>query len=86
MSERSIKLLVKRTGKKLPLILMIFLGISCALVATKRAELDFYMGDYKNKQIINDNGNTILSDDMKFNDYACIHKEKIKTLKALLAQ
>jgi hypothetical protein len=53
-------------------------------VATKRADLDFFIGDYKNGQIINHVGDHISANSPEFNDYACLNKEKVKGLKALL--
>jgi hypothetical protein len=45
---------------------------------------DWYVGDHENEYIINEEGKTIMPHQREFNDFACMHKEKVKELKKLL--
>jgi hypothetical protein len=45
---------------------------------------DFYVGDHTSQTIVSERGEGIPTADPRFDEYACMHKEKIKELKALL--
>lgn len=44
----------------------------------------FHVGDYLNEQIINRTGGTVSIKDPKFNDFACLHVDKVKELNIIL--
>ena len=47
---------------------------------------DFYIGDYENVSITNEDGKTVYADEPLFNKYACMHEEKVKELKKILSE
>jgi len=45
---------------------------------------DFYIGDYQNERIVNENNIEVFSYEESFNDFACMHKTKVKELAEIL--
>ena len=52
----------------------------------KGAKFDpyFYVGDHQTGAIVNRDGKRVESFDPKFDEFACLHKDKIKELKEIL--
>lgn len=64
--------------------LMTFLILSASCGRTIKFNPDFYVGDSEHEYIINENGNIVMPHQKEFNDFACMHREKVKELKELL--
>lgn len=45
---------------------------------------DFYVGDHATGSIVSERGDTVSADDPAFDEFACMHKTKIKELSTLL--
>lgn len=45
---------------------------------------DFYVGDYENQAIVNEKGIYVYSDEIEFNNYACLSEEKVLELAEIL--
>jgi len=75
--------LSKRTLlKKGPVLLMMLLVTSCQTGISWRP--DFFVGDYETETIVNEDGITVYSNEILFNEYGCLHKDQIKELREIL--
>ena len=80
--KNCLKLLTILTGNWRPVVLMIFLSSSC------RSGIKFdpqsYVGDYGTESIINRHGKRVMANEVFFNEFACMHKDKWMELRAIL--
>lgn len=68
---------------------MKYLGISLLIFAIGcttgiKFNPDWHVGDYEQMRIVPEKGEPILCEDPRFNNYACMHVDKIKELKEIL--
>ena len=66
---------------KTSLRLLLILTISLISLGCPKWEADFYIGDSMNQQIVNSEGETISCSDPKFDEFGCLHQERIIELK-----
>lgn len=71
--------LKKMIGVGLLSALMMLLPTSCG-----HFEPDFYVGDYENSQLINEDSTVIPCTDPRFNEFGCLHKDQLIELKNIL--
>lgn len=62
----------------------ILVGIAVGCRTGIRFDPDFYVGDMESGGIVSERGDIVLSSDPAFNEYACLHREKVKELKRIL--
>lgn len=71
------------------IVLMLLLLMSTTFSACKQGgkikfNPDFYVGDSKSQSIISEHGEAVFCEDQQFEQFACLHEDKIKELKSIL--
>lgn len=62
-------------------LLLISITASCRGI---RWNPDFYVGDYEVQGIRSERGELVYSNEIRFNEFGCLHKTKIKELSEIL--
>lgn len=69
--------------KKILVILYLLILSSCK-DARRRFYPHFYVGDYENMQIINRDHEAVKCEEERFNEFGCMHVDKINELRRYL--